>query len=93
MTCDDWEDVTSYRRGEWREKTAPRSLRISAGSVTITVTRHIHHPPDVWTLRCQESGHDIVVLENKDLDAALAEALETVAGSLEEMARDVRKMQ
>lgn len=44
-----WEDRTGYARGAER---IPRTWQLEDGGLTLVVTRHRHHEPDVWLLEC-----------------------------------------
>jgi hypothetical protein len=78
-----WKDVTSYSRDD--KERIPSSFETRAGDLRITVTRHIHYPPDVWLLSVAEySRLNLIELRSRDLADAQAEALTLVRTRLHE---------
>lgn len=77
-----WKDNSSFSRGT-HDRT-PKTWVAQIGDFCITVTRHIHHPPNVWVLNCDPffAQHE---LNNKDVDEAKKEAIELVRKVLSEI--------
>lgn len=66
-----WKDISSYSRGD-RDRT-PHSWECKVAGIRLVVTRHIHHDPSDWLVRCGILPER--VLKSKDIDDAKAEAL------------------
>ncbi|MBS1199190.1 MAG: hypothetical protein H6R18_2975 [Proteobacteria bacterium] len=47
----EWKDKSSFSQGD--KVRTPKSFEARAGSLRITVTRHIHHDPADWVLICE----------------------------------------
>lgn len=80
-----WEDATSYSRND-KDRT-PRTWELKLNGFRISVTRHIHYPKDQWLLLTKL--HDYVELENKDIEFAKVEAVETVKKTLRDIADEL----
>ena len=82
-----WEDETSYSRGD--KERVPRTWTCRLGGhLRVTVTRHIHYPPDDWLLFCLPF-FDGRVLKAKDIKQAKCEALLLVKEKLREAMRQL----
>ena len=91
-----WQDCTSYSRGDKERK--PTTWTIRHGFLVITITcGHIHHRPN-WVLHCYAVGIDtkrITVLDNyqftadDDLDTVKARAIEIVEARIDEIRDDI----
>jgi hypothetical protein len=46
-----WKDISSFSQGD--KVRTPKTFTTKAGKLSIVVTRHIHHAPDVWVLTCE----------------------------------------
>lgn len=78
-----WEDVTSYSRNERGSGVQPRSWSAKFGQITLTVTRHIHYPQDVWLAYCGRL-FEHTPLASKVLSEAQCQAVAKLQSLLEE---------
>lgn len=76
---DGWKDTTSYSRGD-RER-VPRSLELTAGQVSVVVTRWFHGEPGRWYLSC-DPWHSYHLLVATDIGEAKREAVDLVSNLL-----------
>lgn len=79
----EWEDATNYRRGEAVGQVEPRTYKRHIGNsltsgLCITITRHIHYPPDVWLMQA------IGIANNRELSAKNIEAAKLEAETIVE---------
>jgi hypothetical protein len=85
-----WEDRTSYSRGE-RGKAEPRTWALQLGpDLTVVVTRHIHHPPDVWLMSAGPFFSQTTLAET-DVEEAKRRALCNVTMTLEQYLLSARE--
>ena len=70
-----WKDTTSFSQGD--ELRIPRTFVAMAGSLKITVTRHIDHEPTEWVLICDPFFRKVVI-GNRTADEAKAAAIVAV---------------
>lgn len=84
----EWNDTTSYTRGE-RGTVEPKTWTLllsgsrAAYNLEIIMTRHRSYEPDVWLMSCRTVGIEHVKLKNKDLRLAQSEAITLVKKKLE----------
>lgn len=90
MSKTTWKDATRYSRDDIERK--PRTWEIEAPGVTIIVTRHIYHEPDVWLLTCREVNIDLKPLKAKEIEAAKAEAIDAVTARLQVLTKSVARL-
>jgi len=90
MSKTTWKDATPYSRDDIERK--PRTWEIKAPGVTIIVTRHRYHEPDVWLLVCREVNIDLKPLKAKEIEVAKAEAIDAVAARLQVLTKSVARL-
>lgn len=49
-----WKDETSYSQGD--KERIPRTWTARAGGLILTISRHVHLPPDAWVGYCRQLG-------------------------------------
>lgn len=77
----EWEDITSYSRGQ-TDRT-PRSWSLGVGIFRVVVSRWIHGDKDKWYLSCDPLA-ERRELKAKDIIAAQEEALDLLWSAIEE---------
>ena len=68
-----WRDITSYKQGDKLREV--RSVATKVGKLELTVTRHIHHPPNQWLASCLPF-FELTMVGNGSLEDAKDYALE-----------------
>ncbi len=66
-----WKDVSSHSQNDTKRET--NCMRAQAGSVYLTVHRHIHYEKDDWLASCSPL-FDKRLLKAKELPLAMGEA-------------------
>jgi hypothetical protein len=76
-----WKDISSFSQSD--KVREPKTFMAKVGRLSIVVTRHIHHPPDVWVLTC-EPWLSQFVIGTGTADEAMELAVITVREKLAE---------
>ena len=88
-----WADTTTYRQGEVRGEASPRQWQISAGSLVVTIHRHIYHSG--WRLTCAAVGISNSGLDAQELaehESAKKQAIQRVIAAALATSLDARKL-
>ena len=86
----EWEDVTSYKRGE-RGATEPTMLELRGERVRITVHRH-YGCGDTWFATCRRAGVDTRRLAGPTVEDAKRQAVELVRNELRVLCDDAHAL-
>lgn len=84
-----WVDATRYMCGGDHGLKIPTNWELKLPTLTITIARHPHHPPDVWVLFCRDVRIEGCALRARELELAKIEALNLVRRRLNAMTADL----